>query len=335
MADENATPEPMTPADCDLQAFRKMPLDVVRLAGSDLVAEQTPEENWAALLLWTGSWHQVPAASIPNSDKWQAKQAGYMMRGRIDPQWERVKDGALRGFVLCTDGRLYHPVVAEQAREAWISRLQNAYDRLADRTRKENKKRAESGLPVIHIPPVEEWISSGRPTTFPAEMPGASGGNPPDPALKGSERKGTEGKGTEGTKEIPSAPSGAGADAPPPPPAPAAISPAPPAETRPPAGEPPTYRDLVFALGVPWLTEQGLVTDKNARSMLAQLSKVHGEQKVYEAIQGSLEQLPGERVSWLQRVLRGKGPRNRQEDLEQRNGAVGQRWAQGGSNAGK
>jgi hypothetical protein len=134
---DQLVPEPLTPVDCDLQAFRTLPLDIVRLQGSDLVAEQTPEENWAALLLWAGAWHQVPAASIPDSDKWQAKQAGYMMRGRIDPQWERVKDGALRGFVLCTDGRLYHTVLAEKANEAWSSRLHHTYNKLADRLRKE------------------------------------------------------------------------------------------------------------------------------------------------------------------------------------------------------
>src|SRR5206468_1546129 len=39
-------------------------------------------------------------------------------------EWERIKDLALDGWVRCSDGRLYHPVVAEKAREAWEQKLQ-------------------------------------------------------------------------------------------------------------------------------------------------------------------------------------------------------------------
>lgn len=189
-ASNTALPAPLTPSDCDLQAFRDMPVDIVRLRGSDLVSEQTPEENWAAFMLWTGAWHQVPAASIPNSDKWQAKQAGYMMRGRIDPQWEKVKEGALRGFVLCSDGRLYHTVLAEKANTAWLARQEYVYEKLVDRTRKENKKRSENQQPTIHVPPFEEWLSAGRPPSFPVEDQPPSAGNPPETLLKGRDREG-------------------------------------------------------------------------------------------------------------------------------------------------
>ena len=37
----------------------------------------------------------IPAASIPNDDKWMAQASGY---GRVVKEWLRVKDGALRGF---------------------------------------------------------------------------------------------------------------------------------------------------------------------------------------------------------------------------------------------
>lgn len=116
-------PIPPVPADCDLTDFRFMPLDVARLRDSDLASNETPDACWAAVLLWAASWHQVPASSIPDDDRWIAKTAGYAQRGRIDKDWARVREGALRGFIKCTDGRLYHPVVAEKAREAWEAKL--------------------------------------------------------------------------------------------------------------------------------------------------------------------------------------------------------------------
>ena len=77
-------PDPMTPTGCDLTDFAFMPLDVLRLRDSELASNETPEACWAAVLLWAASWHQVPAASIPNDDRWIAKAAGYALRGRID-----------------------------------------------------------------------------------------------------------------------------------------------------------------------------------------------------------------------------------------------------------
>ncbi len=115
-------PAPLVPPDVDLRDFAFMPLDVRRLRDSDLVSYESPEACFAAVLLWSSSWHQVPAGSIPNNDQWIAKQAGYAARGRIDPAWNDVREGAMRGWILCSDDRLYHPVVAEKAIDAWETR---------------------------------------------------------------------------------------------------------------------------------------------------------------------------------------------------------------------
>lgn len=111
----NNKPEPLTPADCDLRDFAYMPLDVVRLRDSETAALLTPGEFRAAILLWCAAWHQVPAASLPNDDRLLAMLAGF---GRYRRGWSKVKEGALRGFIECKDGRLYHPVVAEKALQA-------------------------------------------------------------------------------------------------------------------------------------------------------------------------------------------------------------------------
>lgn len=110
-------PDPLTPPDCDLRDFSFMPLDVVRLRDSDLAAIEDPEAFRAAVISWCVSWHQVPAASLPDDDAVLCRLLGY---GRDIGTWRHVREaGGLHGWIKRNDGRLYHPVVAEKANEAW------------------------------------------------------------------------------------------------------------------------------------------------------------------------------------------------------------------------
>ena len=106
---------PLTPPDLDLRDFSYMPLDVVRLRDSDMTAIASGDGFRAAVLLWCAAWHQVPAASLPKDDRTLAHLAGF---GRDLKSWMKVKADALRKFVECSDGRLYHPTIAEKAIEA-------------------------------------------------------------------------------------------------------------------------------------------------------------------------------------------------------------------------
>jgi len=109
-------PAPLIDAEVDLQDFPFMPLHVARLRDSNLSAEEEPEACWYAVLLWAASWHQIPAASLPDNDTVLMRLVGL---GREKRTWAKHRAGALRGFVKCSDGRLYHPVVAELAMRAW------------------------------------------------------------------------------------------------------------------------------------------------------------------------------------------------------------------------
>ncbi|ABY40519.1 hypothetical protein 2.27 [Burkholderia phage Bups phi1] len=157
----NQLPNPLTPADCDLRNFREMPIDVPRLLGSDLVHDESPEACWSAMLLWCVSWHEVPAGSMPDNDEWLAKRAGYWHKGKLDPTWHDVRAGALHGWIKCTDGRLYHPVLAEKVNAAWFSKHRHAHDKLGERIRKRNKARAERGLAPLEVPELDAWIDMG------------------------------------------------------------------------------------------------------------------------------------------------------------------------------
>lgn len=109
--------EPMTPADCDLRDFPFMQLSVGQLLDSETWMLATGDEAKAAVTLWCKSWHQVPASSLPNNERLLATLSG------AGAKWKKVREVALRGFVLCSDGRLYHRVIAEKALEAWSSKL--------------------------------------------------------------------------------------------------------------------------------------------------------------------------------------------------------------------
>ena len=113
-------PEPLVPANVDLRDFPYMPMEVARLFGSEFHSRVDDSEWRAGVTLWLKSFHQVPAASLPDDDVALARLAEL---GRDVRAWRRIKRNALRGWVRCHDGRLYHRVVAEKALEAWIEKL--------------------------------------------------------------------------------------------------------------------------------------------------------------------------------------------------------------------
>lgn len=157
------TPEPLTPAECDLRDFQFMPFDVVRFAQSDLIALEEPEAVVAAILLWGASWHGRPAGSLTDDDRSLSQAAGY---GRAVTEWLKVKDGALRGWIRCSDGRLYHPVVAEKVQDAWDGKLRQRHRTYLAAIRKHNERDKEKGgLDQRTAPTFDEWIASDRPSS--------------------------------------------------------------------------------------------------------------------------------------------------------------------------
>ena len=136
-------PDPVVPPEVDLRDFGYMPLDVLRLRDSDLATLASGDEFRAAVLLWCAAWHQVPAASLPDDDRLLAR---YSATG---PAWRKVKTEALRGFVKCSDGRLYHSVIAEKACESWEAKLrQRARTRAATEARERNRREAQERADV-------------------------------------------------------------------------------------------------------------------------------------------------------------------------------------------
>lgn len=112
-------PDPLVPPECDLRSFPYTPLYRARLFGSRFHATVSDAGWRAGVTVWLKSWDQVPAGSLPSDDVLLCRLAEL---GRDLRQWKKIREEALHGWVECSDGRLYHHVVAELVLEAWKSR---------------------------------------------------------------------------------------------------------------------------------------------------------------------------------------------------------------------
>ncbi len=117
-------PEPLTTIDQDISGLDGFMLNAQQLMSSELFALATGDEFKAAVALWCRAWQQYPAGSLPNDDRVLAAFSGSGQR------WRKVKEMALRGFVLCSDGRLYHKTLCED-----VARAAEAKRKRAERTK--------------------------------------------------------------------------------------------------------------------------------------------------------------------------------------------------------
>lgn len=113
-------PAPLVPAEVDLSDFPRMPFYVSRLRRSKswLLAKKQPELGFYMMNLWMASWHETPPGSLEDDEDVLMDFA--MCKER---RWPEVREVVLRNWVKCSDGRLYHPTVAEVVAFAWESKL--------------------------------------------------------------------------------------------------------------------------------------------------------------------------------------------------------------------
>ncbi len=192
-------PEPLIPVNVDLRDFDYMPLFGGRLFNSDTWILCSDAERVCALRLWWSAWHQEPAGSLPSDDRLLANLAGY---GVAVEAFSTVKDNALRGWISCNDGRLYHPVICEIAEDVYGKKRKKAQENANDRDRKarkrsrihpDNAEKTDVVRPDSGKIPADNGKSSGD----------MSGGIPAENALKGREVKGREVKGRDVEEQPP------------------------------------------------------------------------------------------------------------------------------------
>jgi len=150
-------PDPLTPPDCDLRGLEWMPLYGDRLFSSDTWLLASPEGRGVALMLWWAAWKQKPAGSLADQDRALAQLAGY---GANQKGWLAIKEEAMRGWLLCSDGRLYHPVVCEFALQAWDRRKKERTRKSAYRSKLDGTIKGQDAT----VPKPADKISAGHPT---------------------------------------------------------------------------------------------------------------------------------------------------------------------------
>jgi hypothetical protein len=186
-------PAPLTPAGCNLQDFPHTPILRSRLFGSSFHARTTDSEWRAGVTLWLKAWEQVPAGSLPDDDIELCRLAEL---ARDMKTWKKLRAGAMRGWMVCSDGRLYHPVVAEvvntalaakeaQRAKTYKARLAALEKRLSEAktdTEKEHlteeiKKLKQSQSQTLSQPPREGKGREGKEKGL--DNPSGEGGKPP------------------------------------------------------------------------------------------------------------------------------------------------------------
>ncbi|HDR9174437.1 DUF1376 domain-containing protein [Burkholderia vietnamiensis] len=127
-------PDPLVPAYVNLQKLDWFPMNARLLRDSRFAARAPDAAFKAGVLLWCAAWHQLPAASLPNDDE----ELAWLVNRELD-RFLEIKEWALHKWVECSDGRLYHPVLAKEALKSWDQRLLHLYKQYKDRLRKQDK----------------------------------------------------------------------------------------------------------------------------------------------------------------------------------------------------
>jgi hypothetical protein len=147
-------PDPLVPPEVDLRGIDYMPLRGDLLFKSTTWLKSSPEARSVALRLWWHAFaHEVPAASLPDDDALLADHVACKPR-----VWRGMREQVLRGFIKCSDGRLYHPLVAELALGAWSARR-----KARDRVRRHRAQRNETVTqPLRNGPKVKAKVEEGE-----------------------------------------------------------------------------------------------------------------------------------------------------------------------------
>jgi hypothetical protein len=138
----NDLPAPLVDAHIDCSDLDGFMLNAERLMSSELLALYGNEVLGAALLLWCRAWKQQPAASLPDDDRINAAFARLPLKKFLG-----IKDAVMRGFVKCSDGRLYHRFLSVEATRAYARKVQFREKRAADAKRLKEWRSAKRETP--------------------------------------------------------------------------------------------------------------------------------------------------------------------------------------------
>lgn len=267
-------PLPLIRADVDLRGLEYMPLFGNHLFGSEFNAAATDSEWRAAITLWWAAWNQVPAGTLPGDDIALCRLADL---GRDLKSWRSLKTRALHGFIECSDSRLYHAFLCEQALIAWDKRIKERERKAkwrADQDAKKAGRNADGDGDRTRDKDGDRDGDSGTPETGRETGQRRSGDG--DVPADGKQRDVT------GRDSVYSEADASGV---------------PPLDPK-----PLTAREKLWLLGPPLLGD----TDGNRR-LLGKLAKDHGEEVVVEVLAQATLDPPQDPKSWLVAACAARG----------------------------
>lgn len=285
----------MTPPDSDLRDFPHTPMFRARLFGSSFHAQATDAEWRAGVTLWLKSWDQVPAGSLPNNEIELCRLAEL---ARDVKAWKKLREGALRGWTLCSDGRLYHAVVAEGVNTAVDAKVQQRLKtgkariaalekRFKEAKTDDDKARITDEIQKLHQTLLQLQSQSLSQTL--SLHPREGEGKDKEKGLDSSEAKASGGK------------------------------------------PPMTTDEIIFGYGLAMLLNAG-TPEKHARSFLGGLRKAHGDDVLVDKLRDCARAKVLQPLEWLAAALPPPGGKSRKveapsfQEQDRRSGYA--RWEQ-------
>jgi hypothetical protein len=295
----------MTPAGCFLQDFPHTPIYRARLFGSSFHARASDGEWRAGVTLWLKSWDQMPAGSLPDDDIELCRLAEL---ARDLKTWKKLRAGAMRGWVLCSDGRLYHPVVAEGVNNALEAKTAQREKTLKARIAALEKKLKDASDEHQKEHLTEEIRKLSQALSLSQSQKAMLSVTDPvtESKRREGEEKGREEKGLVGD----SVPNGTGAGG----------------AAKPKLTDP---KEIIFGYGLAMLVNAG-TPEKHARSFLGGRIKDYDEATVVNILRDCAKAKTLQPLEWIAAALPppaiAGGKPNAQEALEASNRATAARF---------
>lgn len=129
-------PDPLVPSTCTMAGNDWFPLHFDRLRKSKWWRRATDLARARNIMLWGEAYKQVPAGSLPDDDDELAEAAGF---GMDVETFIAAKAEIMAPWVLCNDGRWYHPTVCEVVLDAW-ERTSERRKRAAEKKRAQREQ---------------------------------------------------------------------------------------------------------------------------------------------------------------------------------------------------
>jgi hypothetical protein len=296
MTNATALPSPFNSPDCVLHGMPCILMNAQHIRDSTLENEPLG----LALRAQAVSWHQEPAGSLPGTERHLARALGFGTDARSLRRL--IKAGALRDWVMCNDGRLYHAEVCAKARAAREMRLRQVAQ--TEAARKARHAEAPQAPPAEPTQPAAPPVPDDVP---PIIAPSSADDRPVIDASSGDD--------LEQVVEIVKAP-------------PSVTEPvtgsyltkvvveedesevSPLRDSRPaPPPEPPSADAVLFKVGLPILAHLLHVDVDRARPFMAKLRQTIGNKhsaRLFLILQQTLEEPPIDPKGWLIACCQGR-----------------------------